>query len=86
MTPRYTGVLVEMGTSDAEGLLTAELDRDALRELWETGVEPVRRRMPVELCSRTTCPRSTAAGRRWPTPGRRRRSRRAEPAGVACAG
>jgi predicted amidohydrolase len=49
MTPRYTGVLVEMGTADAEGLLTAELDRDRLRELWETGVEPVRRRMPVNL-------------------------------------
>lgn len=49
MTPRYSGVLVEMGTSDAEGLLTAELDRDALQQLWQTGVEPVRRRMPVNL-------------------------------------
>jgi predicted amidohydrolase len=49
MTPRHTGVLVEMGTSDAEGLLTAEFDRDALHELWESGVEPVRRRMPVGL-------------------------------------
>ncbi len=49
MTPRYSGVLVEMGTAEAEGLLTAELDRDRLRELWETGVEPVRRRMPVSL-------------------------------------
>jgi predicted amidohydrolase len=49
MTPRYSGVLVEMGTSEAEGLITAELDRDRLQELWESGVEPVRRRMPVNL-------------------------------------
>ena len=49
MTPRYSGVLVEMGTGEAEGLLTAELDRDRLQELWKNGVEPVRRRMPVNL-------------------------------------
>lgn len=49
MTPRYSGVLVEMGTGDTEGLLTAELDRDQLHALWENGVEPVRRRMPVNL-------------------------------------
>jgi predicted amidohydrolase len=49
MTPRYSGVLVEMGTGEAEGLLTAELDRDRLHELWENGVEPVRRLMPVNL-------------------------------------
>jgi predicted amidohydrolase len=49
MTPRYSGVLVEMGTGDAEGLISAELDRDRLQELWENGVEPVRRRMPVNL-------------------------------------
>jgi len=49
MTPRYSGVLVEMGTGDAEGLITAELDRDRLQELWQNGVEPVRRRLPVRL-------------------------------------
>ena len=49
MTPRFSGVLVEMGTSEAEGLITTELDHDRLRELWENGVEPVRRRMPVNL-------------------------------------
>ena len=49
MTPRYSGVVVEMGTGEAEGLLTAELDRDRLHELWESGVEPVRRRMPANL-------------------------------------
>jgi len=49
MTPRYSGVLVEMGTADSEGLLTAELDREQLQRLWDAGVEPVRRRMPVDL-------------------------------------
>jgi len=49
MTPRHSGVLVEMGTASSEGLLTAELDRTALRDLWESGVEPVRSRMPVAL-------------------------------------
>jgi predicted amidohydrolase len=49
MTPRYSGVLVEMGTGEAEGLITAELNRDRLQELWENGAEPVRRRMPVNL-------------------------------------
>ncbi len=49
MTPRYTGVLVEMGALEAEGLITAELDYERLHRLWEEGIEPVRRRMPVEL-------------------------------------
>ena len=49
MTPRHSGVLVEMGTGEAEGLITAELDRDRLHELWENGAEPVRRRMPANL-------------------------------------
>lgn len=49
LTSRYTGVLVEMGTAEAEGLLTAELDRGLLQRFWEDGPEPVRRRMPVEL-------------------------------------
>ncbi len=38
-----------MGTSSSEGLLTATLDRDQLRAVWETGAEPVRSRMPVGL-------------------------------------
>jgi predicted amidohydrolase len=49
MTARYTGVLVEMGTDSSEGLLTAELDRARLHALWETGAQPVRRQMPVNL-------------------------------------
>ncbi len=49
LTSRYTGVLVEMGTADSEGLLTATLDRELLQKFWENGAEPVRRRMPVDL-------------------------------------
>ncbi len=49
LTARYTGVLVEMGTADAEGLLTAELDQGLLRKYWEQGTEPVRKRIPVDL-------------------------------------
>lgn len=49
LTVRYTGVLVEMGTADAEGLLTAELDRGLLQKYWEQGIEPVRKRIPVDL-------------------------------------
>jgi predicted amidohydrolase len=47
LTQRYTGVLVEIGTSVSEGLLTAELQRPALRELWQSAAEPVRDRPPV---------------------------------------
>lgn len=49
LTQRYTGVLVEMGTAEAEGLLTAELDRGLLQKFWASGTEPVRKRMPVAL-------------------------------------
>jgi predicted amidohydrolase len=62
MTPRYSGVMVEMGTADSEGLLTAELDPDALRSLWQTGVEPVRSRMPSRVFA-TYLPSIYASGR-----------------------
>lgn len=52
MTPRYSGVLVEMGTAEAEGLLTAELDLPKLRWLWDHGANPVRRAMPMDLFGR----------------------------------
>lgn len=52
MTPRYSGVLVEIGTSDAEGLLTSELDRPKLQWLWDHGSFPVRREMPMALFGR----------------------------------
>lgn len=47
MTPRYNGVLVEMGTDSTEGLITAEWSFEALQRHWETDPAPVRRRMPV---------------------------------------
>lgn len=53
MTPRYGGVLVEMGTADSEGLVTAELDRERLAYLWEHGTPPVRKVMPVSLFAAT---------------------------------
>jgi predicted amidohydrolase len=35
LTPRFNGVLVEMGTVNSEGILTAEWDFAELRALWE---------------------------------------------------
>jgi len=52
MTPRYSGVMVEMGTADSEGLLTAELDREKSRWLWVHGSSPVRRDIPMDLFGR----------------------------------
>lgn len=52
MTPRYGGVLVEMGTAEAEGLLTAELDRAKMQWLWTHGSYPVRAHMPMDLFGR----------------------------------
>lgn len=48
LTPRYNGVLVEMGNHRSEGVLTAEWDFAELRELWETTDAPVRQQMPLE--------------------------------------
>ncbi len=41
-----------MGTAEAEGLLTAELDRPKLQWLWTHGSYSVRANMPVGLFSR----------------------------------
>ncbi|MCB0072310.1 MAG: hypothetical protein KDE20_12660, partial [Caldilineaceae bacterium] len=46
LTPRYSGVLVEMGNQRSEGVLTAEWDFAALRNLWETSDTPLRRQLP----------------------------------------
>lgn len=35
LTPRFNGVLVEMGNQKSEGVVTAEWDFETLRELWE---------------------------------------------------
>lgn len=47
-TPRFTGVMTELGSAQAEGVITAEWDYPALHELWETSETPIRQRMPLE--------------------------------------
>jgi len=46
-TRRFTGVMTEVGSAQAEGVITAEWDYPALRELWETSETPIRREMPL---------------------------------------
>ncbi len=48
MTPRYTGVMVEMGTDSTEGLITAEWSFRSLHEQWQRDHAPLRSRMPLE--------------------------------------
>jgi predicted amidohydrolase len=48
LTPRSNGVLVEMGNLRSEGVLAAEWDFAALRELWENSETPVRRQLPLQ--------------------------------------
>jgi predicted amidohydrolase len=47
LTPRFNGVLVEMGNQGSEGVLTAEWDFQALKGLWETSETPLRRDLPL---------------------------------------
>jgi predicted amidohydrolase len=47
LTPRYNGVLVEMGSPRSEGVLCAEWDFVALKRLWETSDTPIRRQLPL---------------------------------------
>lgn len=48
LTPRENGVLVEMGTGRAEGVLAAPWEYVALRRLWETSETPLRRQLPMQ--------------------------------------
>ncbi len=48
MTPRYTGVLVEMGADSSEGLITAEWSFRGLHEQWQRDRAPLRSTMPLE--------------------------------------
>lgn len=48
LTPRFNGVLVEMGNQGSEGVLTAEWDYQALKQLWETSETPLRRDLPLQ--------------------------------------
>ena len=47
-TPRFTGVMTELGSAQAEGVITAEWDYPALQELWSASETPLRRKMPLE--------------------------------------
>jgi len=46
-TPRFSGVMVEVGSPLAEGVITAEWDYPALEELWQESETPLRREMPL---------------------------------------
>lgn len=48
MTPRFSGVMVEMGTDNAEGLITAEWSFRALHEQWQSDRAPLRSALPLE--------------------------------------
>jgi hypothetical protein len=48
LSPRSNGVLVEMGNLSSEGVLAAQWDFAALRDLWETSETPVRRQLPLQ--------------------------------------
>ncbi len=47
LTPRFNGVLVEMGSPRTEGVLTAAWDFVALKRLWEVSDTPVRKQLPL---------------------------------------
>lgn len=46
LTPRYNGVLVEMGNQRSEGVVTAEWDFAALKELWEVSDLQLHQQLP----------------------------------------
>jgi predicted amidohydrolase len=47
-TPRFSGVMTELGSAQAEGVITAEWDYPALHELWQSSETPLRTRIPLE--------------------------------------
>jgi len=46
-TPRFSGVMIEVGSPLAEGVITAEWDYPALHGLWQESETPLRREMPL---------------------------------------
>jgi predicted amidohydrolase len=52
LTPRFNGVLVEMGSHSSEGVLTAEWDMRALRQLWEESETPLRKSLALGQTSK----------------------------------
>ena len=51
LTPRFNGVLVEMGNFGSEGVLTGEWDSVALKELWAKSETSVRNQMNASQAS-----------------------------------
>ncbi len=51
LTPKSNGVLVEMGSTQSEGVVTAEWDFTVLRRLWEVSDTPLRRSLDPELAA-----------------------------------
>ncbi len=51
LTPRYTGIMVEAGTSQTETIIAAEWDMEALRRTWETSVVPMRHMEAVRVAA-----------------------------------
>jgi predicted amidohydrolase len=47
LTPDRSGVLVQVGTANSEGVITAQCDFEALHDLWRKGGTSLRRKMPV---------------------------------------
>jgi len=52
LTPRFNGVLVEMGSPKSEGVLSAEWNFVALKQLWELSDTPVRKELPFKQLGR----------------------------------
>jgi len=52
LTPRFNGVLVEMGSHSSEGVLTAEWDLRALRTLWGESETPLRKSLALGQTSK----------------------------------
>ncbi len=52
LTPRFNGVLVEMGSASSEGVLSADWNYLALRKLWDESDTPLRRDVPFKQVSR----------------------------------
>jgi predicted amidohydrolase len=48
LTPRFNGVLVEMGNPRSEGVLSANWNFSLLKEVWEMSDPPVRKQLPLK--------------------------------------
>ena len=52
LTPRFNGVLVEMGSASSEGVLSADWNYLVLRKLWDVSDTPIRRDVPFKQVNR----------------------------------